>query len=122
VTPDTGAQPGDLSTADASGPRELLPGTGWQPAWQSEAAVELGNSEVRTDGSAWGDVPVRTAYAAAAVFLLTATDCLRAIADSVNVLTATCMSGVLARAVSGPRRPVPSVVAASCPARCARHR
>ena len=23
-----------------------LPGTGWQPAWQSEAANELGNSEV----------------------------------------------------------------------------
>jgi len=79
-----------------------LPGTGWRPAWQSEAALELGNSEVRADGSAWGEEPVRTAYAAAAVFLLTATDCLRALADSVNVLTMTYTSGVLARAVMEP--------------------
>lgn len=79
-----------------------LPGTGWQPAWQSEAAGELVNSQVRADGSAWGEVPVRTAYAAAAVFLLTATDCLRAMGDSVNVLTTTYTSGVLARAVIEP--------------------
>jgi hypothetical protein len=58
-----------------------LPGTGWQPAWQSEAARELDNREVGGDGSAWGDAPVRTAYAAAAVFLLTATDYLRAMAE-----------------------------------------
>jgi len=76
-----------------------LPGTGWQPAWQSDAARELSNSEVRADGSPWGDEPVRTAYAAAAVFLLTATDSLRALADSANVLTTTYTSGVLARAV-----------------------
>lgn len=75
-----------------------LPGTGWQPAWQSEAADELGNSEVGTGGAAWGENPIRTAYAAAAVFLLTATDCLRAMADSVNLLTTTYTSGVLARA------------------------
>lgn len=66
-----------------------LPGTGWPPAWQSEAAGELNNSEIRADGSAWGDKPVRTAYAAAAAFLLTATDCLRAMANSVNLLTTT---------------------------------
>ena len=76
-----------------------LPGTGWGPAWQSEAARELNNSEVRADGSAWGDEPVRTAYAQAAVFLLTATDCLRSMSDSVNLLTTTYTSGVLARAV-----------------------
>jgi hypothetical protein len=76
-----------------------LPGTGWQPAWQSEAAYELSNSEIRADGTVWGDVPVRTAYAAAAVFLLTATDCLRAMAGSVTVLTTTYTSGVFARAV-----------------------
>lgn len=79
-----------------------LPGTGWQPTWQSEAARELDNKEVRADGSPWGDEPVRTAYAAAAVFLLTATDCLRAMADSVNTLTTTYTSGVLARAVMEP--------------------
>ncbi len=79
-----------------------LPGTGWRPAWQSEAACELGNGEVRADGSAWGDAPVRTAYAAGAVFLLSATDCLRVMADSVNVLTTTYTSGVLARAVMEP--------------------
>ncbi len=79
-----------------------LPGTGWQPAWQSEAARELDNKEVRADGSAWGDEPVRIAYAAAAVFLLTATDCLRAMVDSVNMLTTTYTSGVLARAVMEP--------------------
>lgn len=79
-----------------------LPGTGWPPAWQSEAAGELGNSEVRADGSAWGDVPVRTAYALAAVLLMTATDCLRALGDSVNSLTTTYTSGVLSRAVMEP--------------------
>jgi hypothetical protein len=79
-----------------------LPGTGWQPAWQSEAASELGNSEVGANGTAWGDRPVRTAYAAAAVFLLTATDGLRAMADSVSVLTTTYTSGVLTRAVMEP--------------------
>jgi hypothetical protein len=81
---------------------DWLPGTGWHPAWQSEAAGEIGNNEIRADGLAWGDVPVRTAYAAAAVFLLTATDCLRAMADSVNVLTTTYTSGVLTRAVMEP--------------------
>jgi hypothetical protein len=79
-----------------------LPGTGWQPAWQSEGARELSNGEIRADGTEWGDVPVRTAYAAAAVFLLTAADSLRALADSVNVLTTTYTSGVLARAVMEP--------------------
>lgn len=79
-----------------------LPGTGWTPAWQSEAARELNNSELRADGSSWGDEPVRTAYAAAAVFLLSATDCLRVMADSVNVQTTTYTSNMLARAVMEP--------------------
>jgi hypothetical protein len=79
-----------------------LPGTGWQPAWQSEASRELSNSEIRADGTAWGDVPVRTAYAAASVFLLTAADCLRTMEASVNVLTTTYTSSVLARAVMEP--------------------
>lgn len=47
-------------------------------------------------------MPVRTACAAAAVFLLTAADCLRAMAASINVLTTTYTSGVLARAVMEP--------------------
>jgi hypothetical protein len=79
-----------------------LPGTGWQRGWQSEAGGELSNTEIRADGSAWGELPVRTAYALAAVLLMTATDCLRALGDSVNALTTTYTSGVLSRAVMEP--------------------
>lgn len=81
---------------------DWLPGTKWQPAWQSEAARELGNSEIGPDGAVWGEAPVRRAYAAAAIFLQTATDGLRVMADSVNVLTTPYTSGVLARAVMEP--------------------
>ncbi len=35
-----------------------LPGTGWQPAWQSEAAYELGNSEVGANSSLLTRSPV----------------------------------------------------------------
>jgi hypothetical protein len=35
-----------------------LPGTGWQPAWQSEAANELGNSEVGASSSLLTRSPV----------------------------------------------------------------
>jgi hypothetical protein len=75
-----------------------LPGTGWEPGWKSEAAAELANAEQRQDGSAWGDAPVRTAYAAAAVYMFSIQDCLRAIASSVNLLTTMYVPSVLARA------------------------
>lgn len=37
----------------------------WEPRPGSPAAGELANTEVRQDGSPWGEDPVRTAYAAA---------------------------------------------------------
>lgn len=37
----------------------------WEPKSGSQAAVELANTEVRQDGTPWGEAPVRTAYAAA---------------------------------------------------------
>jgi hypothetical protein len=103
----------DLTTGDVAEIKEFLsrtcddvlswlPGTGWQPAWQSEAARELSNSEIGADGAVWGEAPVRRAYAAAAIFLQTAADSLRVMADSVNPLTTTHTSGVLARAVMEP--------------------
>lgn len=75
-----------------------LPGTGWQPAWQSEAEGEIGNGELRADGSPWGKKPVRTAYAAATVFLFAALDALLALRDSVNVSSTSYVPGVLSRA------------------------
>jgi hypothetical protein len=75
-----------------------LPGTGWRPAWQSEAEGEVKNGELRADGSPWGEDPVRTAYAAATVFLFAALDALVALRDSVNVSTTSYVPGVLSRA------------------------
>ncbi len=43
-------------------------------------------------------MPVRTAYAEVAVYLLAAQDCLLAMADSVNLLTTAYVPSVLARA------------------------
>jgi hypothetical protein len=81
---------------------DWLPGGNWQPAWQSEAARELSNREIGPNGVPWGEAPVRRAYGAAAIFLQTAADSLRVMADSVNVSTTTYTSGVLARAVVEP--------------------
>ncbi len=46
VTPDTGAQPGELSPADGSGPRELLRYRSAQGRWVV-AAMILGSSGER---------------------------------------------------------------------------
>ena len=70
----------------------------WTASWKSEAAAELGNSEIGAGGLPWGDEPVRTAYAAAHVFLFAAVDCIDAMADSVNLLTTLYVMHVLARA------------------------
>jgi len=75
-----------------------LPGTGWNPAWRSEARREIDNQERRADGNPWGDTPVRTAYAASAVFLFAVLDCLAAMADSIDILTTAYMPNVLGRA------------------------
>jgi hypothetical protein len=64
----------------------------------SEAAIEVYNGEQRADGSAWGEDPVRTAYAASAAFLFASLDCLQAMADSVNLLTTAYVPNVIARA------------------------
>jgi hypothetical protein len=99
----------DLSQADADEIRAFLtrtcedagrwlPGTGWRPAWQSEADGEVRNRELRTDGSPWGEDPVRTAYTAATVFLFAALDALLAFRDSVNMSTTSYVPGVLSRA------------------------
>lgn len=69
----------------------------WQPAWRSEAADELRNAEAGP-GGAWGENPVRTAYAAASTFVFAAVDCLDAMADSANLLTTLFVPHVLARA------------------------
>lgn len=63
-----------------------------------EASNEMANTERGHEGAAWGDVPVRTAYAEVAVYLLAAQDCLLAMADSVNLLTTAYVPSVLARA------------------------
>lgn len=68
------------------------------PAWQSEAACEITNSEVRADGSPWGETPVRTAYAASTAFLFAGLDALMALRDSVNVSSTSYVPGVLSRA------------------------
>jgi hypothetical protein len=51
----------------------------WEPATDSEAAAELANTENRADGSPWGDVPVRTAYAAANLMMTGVLDNLAAL-------------------------------------------
>lgn len=99
----------DLSQADVDEIRAFLtrtcenagrslPGTGWHPAWQSEAAGEVGNAEVRADGAPWGEAPVRTAYAASTAFLFAGLDALAALRDSVNVSSTNYVPGVLSRA------------------------
>jgi predicted RNA-binding Zn-ribbon protein involved in translation (DUF1610 family) len=72
--------------------------TTWVPGWQSEAAMELANREVRSDRTQWGEQPVRTAYAAAQVLIYAAADCLEALADSTNTRTTVYVPNVLARA------------------------
>jgi hypothetical protein len=71
----------------------------WEPGWKSEAASELSNAETGPGGVAWGEDAVRTAYAAAAIFLFAAADCLDAMADAANLLTTLYVPHVLARAV-----------------------
>jgi hypothetical protein len=83
-------------TCDDAG--RWLPGTGWRPAWKSAAEREICNAELRPDGSLWGEDPVRTAYAAATVFLFAGLDALLALRDSVNVSTTSYVPGVLSRA------------------------
>ncbi len=70
----------------------------WEPGWQSEAYCEVRNGERRPAGGAWGEAPVRTAYAAAAVFLFAALDCLSPMAHSVTLLTTAYVPNVQGRA------------------------
>jgi hypothetical protein len=60
-----------------------LPPPQWEPAWQSEAARECGNSEAGP-GGAWGDDTVRTVYAGAALYLDTILRCIQAMAGALT--------------------------------------
>ena len=51
----------------------------WEPAPGSEAADELVNTEVRADGSPWGEEQLRTAYAAANLMMTGVLDNLAAL-------------------------------------------
>lgn len=44
-----------------------LPPPRWEPAWRSEAAWEIGNSEAGPAG-AWSEDTIRTVYAGAALY------------------------------------------------------
>ena len=99
----------DLTTADVDAIKQFLLGTRedlltwlpsgpWVPGWKSEAAAELRNVETRADTSPWGEDPIRTAYAAADMFIRATIDCLDALADSTNLLTTIYVPHVLARA------------------------
>jgi hypothetical protein len=74
-----------------------LPPPRWEPAWQSEAARECGNSEVGPDG-AWGDDTVRTVYAGAALYLDTILRCIQAMAGALTAESTPYEMNALARA------------------------
>jgi hypothetical protein len=75
----------------------LLPVPAWEPAWLSDASSELRNAENGPE-CAWGELPVRTVYAMAIVFLVAAMDCMDGLSDLVTVQTTAPTVNVLARA------------------------
>jgi hypothetical protein len=66
--------------------KRWLPEPQWHPAWQSEAAREYANDESGPDGP-WGELPVRAAYLASALFLEAVLQCLRAMSAALTVET-----------------------------------
>ena len=82
----------------------LLPPPKWDPAWGSDAARECANTEHGPAGP-WGEDPVRTMYAAGALYLDTIMRCLRALGDALSpattpyVLEAQARAAMEARAV-----------------------
>ena len=77
--------------------KRWLPEPEWRPAWQSEAARERANRERGTDGP-WGDRPVRAAYTAAALYLESVLQCMRAMGAALTTDTTHYVPYCLARA------------------------
>lgn len=73
-----------------------FPDSEWVPAWQSEAARERGGVVQGPDG-AWSDMPVRTAYAAAAFLLEAILQCLRALSGALTAEATPYVANCLAR-------------------------
>lgn len=76
---------------------QWLPGPEWNPAWKSEAASELGNSEMRRDGSPWGELPVLWTYATAWLFISAGIDCLDAMCVCITTDTPAFVPNALTR-------------------------
>jgi hypothetical protein len=66
------------------------------PAWRSEASYER-NEDVSGPHGPWGDVPVRTTYAAAAFLLDAVLQCLRAMGGALTVEATPYVTNCLAR-------------------------
>jgi len=77
--------------------RRWLPPPQWDPAWKSEAATECANTEHGAAGL-WGDRPVRTVYAGAAIYLDTILRCLCALGDALSPETTPYVLEAMARA------------------------
>ena len=74
-----------------------LPPPRWEPAWRSEAAWEIGNSEAGPAG-AWGEDTIRTVYAGAALYLDTILRCTQGLADALTPQTTPYVVNAIARA------------------------
>ncbi len=66
------------------GRRHLAPAT-WEPVSGSEATAEIANTEVRQTGGPWGEVPLRTAYAAANLMMTGVLDNLASIHNLIGI-------------------------------------
>jgi hypothetical protein len=73
-----------------------FPDAEWVPAWQSEAARERAEV-VQGPTGPWGDMPVRTAYAAAAFLLDAVLQCLRALSGALTAEATPYVANCLAR-------------------------
>ncbi len=98
---------GDLTAADVAEMRRYLaetsdvvnqwfPAQEWVPAWCSEASREC-SEHVSGPRGPWGDVPVRTTYAAAAFLLDAVLQCLRAMSGALAVEATPYVTNCLAR-------------------------
>lgn len=74
-----------------------LPPPRWEPAWRSEVAWEIGNSEACPAG-AWGEDTIRTVYAGAALYLDTILRCTQGLADALTLQTTPYVVNAIARA------------------------
>lgn len=74
-----------------------LPAPRWEPAWQSEAALECANSEAGPVG-AWGEDTIRTVYVGAALYPDTILRCIQGLADGLTRQTTPYVVNALARA------------------------